>query len=303
MQQDEPLKVGSATWTQVSASYHCSFGIRTGGTLWAWGDGPACSGVAGSATPVQVGSAIWTEVSTAINRTVAIKSDGTLWAWGSNSYGELGDGALNPQNAPIKIGSATNWASVSAGGASFSIAIKTDGTLWAWGQTCLIGQGTCPVGGTGTPTQIGSATNWSRISAGFIHALALKTDGTLWAWGVNDNGELGDGTTTTQYAPVHIGTAAWSLINAGNGGHAIKTDGTLWGWGPNNYGQLGDGTRVGRLAPVALSPGIWARAVAGYGSHSLAIKGNGAMQSSGLNQSGQLGNGKTTIETAPVQIP
>ena len=96
--------------------------------------------------------------------------------------------------------------------------------------------------------------------------MALRTAGTLWAWGTNTYGQVGDGTTTTRFAPVQVGTATtWKLARAG-GGHtlALRTDGTLWSWGLNLKGQLGDGTTTNRSSPAQVGTGTWSTVSAGW---------------------------------------
>jgi alpha-tubulin suppressor-like RCC1 family protein len=102
----------------------------------------------------------------------------------------------------VRIGTENNWALVSAD--ITSAAIKTDGSLWAWG---LNGYGQVGDGTTTerhSPVRIGTENTWIFVSAGGGHSLALKTDGSLWAWGHNDYGQLGDGTTTDRHSPVRI---------------------------------------------------------------------------------------------------
>ena len=130
------------------------------------------------------------------------------------------------------------WKVVTAGD-YHTLAIKPDGTLWAWG-----GNGNGQLGdGTNiskcSPVQIGSASDWETIVAGDYHALAIKTDGSLWAWGDNSYGQLGDDTQENKNSPVQIGTATdWKSVVAGSlHSLAIKTDGTLWAWGWNGTGQ------------------------------------------------------------------
>ena len=155
----------------------------------------------------------WAQVSAGYNTSLAVKTDGTLWAWGRNNSGQLGDNTLITKSSPVQIGALTNWAQVSGGGTpsvGYSLAVKTDGTLWAWGANNRFGQ---PYGtlGDGTiidkssPVQIGALTNWAQVSAGSTNSLAVKTDGTLWAWGLSGFGELGDGTTIGKSSPVQIG--------------------------------------------------------------------------------------------------
>jgi alpha-tubulin suppressor-like RCC1 family protein len=139
--------------------------------------------------------------------TCAVRTDGTLWCWGRNSDGELGIGPGASKNTPAQVGKATDWSLVSSGGYStyHSCAVKTTGTLWCWGGNTSgqLGDGTRI--SRDTPTQVGSATNWSDVAPGSNHTCAVRTDGTLWCWGTNHNGQLGDGTgwmeAPTQVAP------------------------------------------------------------------------------------------------------
>ena len=120
------------------------------------------------------------------------------------------------------------------------------GGLWSWGRNQ---SGQLGLGDTGdatsrsSPTQVGSLTNWKKISAGYIHSLAIKTDGSLWACGTNSNGGLGQGDITHRSSPVQVGSLTdWQSISAGQfHSIAVKTDGTLWAWGSNFFGQLGLG--------------------------------------------------------------
>jgi alpha-tubulin suppressor-like RCC1 family protein len=210
----------------------------------------------------------WVSVSAGSAHTVALKSDGTLWAWGYNGFGQLGDGSITPHLFPEQIcmvegacSSTTdnNWVSVSAGSAH-TVALKSDGTLWAWGWNFYgqLGDGStvekhspeqiCMIEGACSPT---TDNNWRSVSAGWYHTTALKSDGTLWAWGYNLDGELGDSTTTDQNSPEQIGTDTnWSSLSAGwYHTTALKSDGGFWAWGYNSLGQLGDGTTTDVHSP------------------------------------------------------
>ncbi len=166
------------------------------------------------------------------------------------------EGATASRTYSINTGASTPttalpWASVSAG-TFHTLATKTDGTLWAWGDNSYgqLGDGTNLY--KNVPIQIGIATNWASVSVGSSNTLATKADGTLWAWGHNSYGQLGDGTTVNKNAPTQIGAVTtWASVSARTVQTlATKTDGTLWAWGYNFYGQLGDGTTVSKSVPV-----------------------------------------------------
>ncbi len=244
----------------------------------------------------------WTSVAAGSSYTVAIKVDGTLWAWGLNSSGQLGDGTTTDQHAPKQIGT-DHWASVAAGSysSSHTVAIKVDGTLWAWGSNSNgeLGDGTTT--DQHAPKQIG-IDHWASVAAGSFHAVAVKTDGTLWAWGFNCYGQLGDGTTTDQHAPKQIGSDHWTSVAAGTYHTvAVKTDGTLWAWGYNYHGELGDGTTTDQHAPKQIRTDLWASGAAGA-FHNAAVKTDGTLWAWGWNFAGQLGDGTTTDQHAPKQI-
>lgn len=237
--------------------------------------------------------------------TVALKTDGTLWSWGySSTYGQVGDGTYTNRIVPTKIGSATNWSAVSAG-VDYTVAVRTDGTLWAWGRNDFGQLGAGTTTSNSSPTQIGTGTTWSSVSAGNYHVLALKTDGTLWGWGAKDSGALGDGTTSgTRTTPVQIGTGTtWSAISAGYSfSIALQKDGTLWAWGKNDHRQLGDGTATNRTTPIQIGTSTnWSVISAGDYS-TFGLRTDGTLWAWGWNNAGQLGNGTLTDLSTPTQI-
>ncbi|OGG62076.1 hypothetical protein A3C87_02180 [Candidatus Kaiserbacteria bacterium RIFCSPHIGHO2_02_FULL_49_34] len=274
----------------------------------------SCEGLLGSATKsitVSVAPTRAVRIGVGYHHTFITKADGTLWTWGSNDAGQLGLGDTTARTSPTQVGIDTNWQYVT-GGASvtsslgFSIGIKQDGTLRAWGYNA---EGQLGLGDTtnrSTRTQVGTETNWKSVVAGTAHVAALKTDGTLWVWGWNSSGQLGLGDTTNRSTPTQIGTATdWKSVVTGNVHTlAIKTDGTLYAWGGNTSGQLGLGDTSNRSTPTQIgSETDWVSVGIG-GSFSFARKADGTLWGWGLNGNYQLGlgEGNNSNELSPVQI-
>jgi alpha-tubulin suppressor-like RCC1 family protein len=213
------------------------------------------------------------------------------------------------------------YAAVSSGGI-FSVARKSDGTLWGWGQNMKgsVGDGTWI--DRYTPVQIGTVATWANFSSNEFHTLALRADGTVWAWGYNLNGQLGDKSTVDRWSPVKVGTAT-TWVSASTGQYhsvAVKKDGSCWAWGRNFDGQLGDGTQGDKNEPTAVTI-TTTTTVAGApvttttpidsclsmyagATHSLVLKTDGAIWSWGNNSNGQLGQGASPADPlAPTAIP
>ena len=206
-----------------------------GDTLWGWGSN--ASGQLGNnndfsrCTPVTTfaGGTNWKQVAGGTNHTAAIKTDGTLWTWGRNdSGGRLGTNDITNRPTPVTtFAGGTNWKQV-AGGGSHTAAIKTDGTLWTWGNNAYGRLGDNTTTNRNTPvTTFAGGTNWKQVDGGFSHTAAIKTDGTLWTWGNNSTGRLGDNTTTQRLTPVtaFAGGTNWKQVSCG--GHTLAvTSGT-----------------------------------------------------------------------------
>jgi hypothetical protein len=189
---------------------------------------------------------------------LALDADSTVWAWGFNNAGELGNGITSSsgQYTPVKVNLLTGITAI-ASGTGHSLAVKSDGTVWAWGKGSY---GKLGIGGTGdqaTPVKVVGLTGIIAVDAGQHHSLALKNDGTVWAWGFNNMGQLGDGTIENRLVPVKIDSISGIVqISASSGGThslALQNDGTIWAWGNNNVGQLGDGTTNNRWRPVRVN--------------------------------------------------
>ncbi len=191
------------------------------------------------------------------------------------------------------------------GGEVHTIALKSDGTLWAWGNNAYSQLGDGTTVDKNAPVQVGSDTKWVGIAGGRYYTLALKSDGTLWGWGSNTYGQLGDGTTTGQSSPLKVreSNRDWLQVTMGqNHTAALKSDGTLWAWGNNQYGPLGDGTNVAKHIPVQIGTDTkWTGTAAGL-AHLVALKSDGTLWAWGNNGNGQLGDGTTTNRQTPVQV-
>ena len=303
VKRSSPVQIGTDNnWRFVSAGHFQSSAIKSDGTLWIWG---YVYGMSNKQSPFQVGiENNWQSVSAGSYFIAARKVNGSLWAWGDNSNGQLGDGTTVFKASPVQVGSVgINWALLSAG-SNHTTGIKSDGTLWTWGNNTngQLGDGTL-VKKT-SPIQIGTDNNWVSVSAGDSHTLALKSDGTLWAWGYNGSARLGDGTWNNKISPIQIGTGNnWVSVSA-YGAHTagMKSDGTLWTWGWNAFGQLGDGTTVWRLSPIQVGTDKnWISVTVG-GSYTVALKSDGTLWAWGNNPDGRLGDGTMVNKIAPVKI-
>jgi alpha-tubulin suppressor-like RCC1 family protein len=284
-----------------------------GGTLWSCGVNNVGqlgnNTITNISSPVQVGVLTdWSLVSSGKYHALAIKTDGTLWGWGNNGWGgggQLGLGDQTHRSSPTQVGSLTNWRLVSGGG-YHSAAIKTDGTLWSWGNNNYGQLGHNDRTNISSPTQLGSLTNWSAISGGSQFSLAIKTDGTLWSWGYNANGRLGIGDTTHRSTPVQVGALTnWNSINCGTYHTlAIKTDGTLWSWGSFLEGKLGLGILLSDKQSPEQVGALTDWSVVGAGDeHSVAIKTDGTLWSWGKPEDGALGAGLWVDNTrSPVRV-
>ncbi len=283
---------------QTSGGWPLAWGSRESGQL---GDSYGEYGL----VPVRAAFKGANRVAGGYEHSLALRQDGTVWAWGYNGYGELGDGTTSGgRTVPWPVSGLWDVVAVAAG-YHHNLAVKADGTVWAWGSNYFmqIGDG---LGGAyrKVPVAVSGLTGVVAVAAGIGHSLALRADGTVWAWGANYDGELGDGTLTNRPTPVAVSGLSNVIAVAANGEHsmALKSDGTVWGWGNNQSGQIGDGTTTRRRTPVAVSGLTGVVAIAAGRQHSLALKADGSLWAWGQNTSGQLGDGTETHRYTPVAV-
>jgi alpha-tubulin suppressor-like RCC1 family protein len=315
--KSSPTQIGSATnWKKVITGFDHTVALKLDGTLWTWGSNEQCQQGFIVSSPQLVNSVnTWSMIAARKQSTVAgdtetaggcaIRTDGTLWCWGSNIDGQVGAGLTQSIcESPRQIGSATDWAFVAVGPWS-TAAVKTTGTLWAWGYNNSGELGLGHRNSVSTPVQVGLLSDWSKVSIGESFMLAVKTDFSLWSWGgSSSSGVLGSGTSTAKRSsPVQVGSLSdWSQVVCGpRSSCAIKTDGTLWTWGAGTQNQLGVGSLVTLSSPVQIGTDTtWTMVSKGI-AYGMGIKG-GTLWGWGDNATGQLGLGNKTSRSTPVQV-
>jgi alpha-tubulin suppressor-like RCC1 family protein len=325
---NRPEQIVASNVTAIAAGWDHSLFLKSNGSLWAMGnnqggqlgDGSYSTNVPyGINQPEQIVASNVTAIAAGTDYSLFLKSDGSLWAMGDNQNGQLGDGTytrVSPYgtNQPEQI-VASNVTAI-ATGASHSLFLKSDGSLWAMGQNYYgqLGDGTSgnPSLGifisTNRPEQI-VVSNVTAIAAGDGHSLFLKSDGSLWAMGWNQFGELGNCTYNQTNLPEQILASNVTAIAAGSH-HSLflKSNGSLWAMGDGEEGQLGDGSYStngfygnGTNQPEQIvACGVTAIA-AGEG-YSLFLKSDGSLWAMGFNGDGELGDGTYIWTNRPEQI-
>jgi alpha-tubulin suppressor-like RCC1 family protein len=282
------------TWEKISCGTEFTLGIRSDGTLWAWGyNGNGQLGIGSTDEqhlPTQVGTDTdWKDVAGGGFHTIGLKKDGSLWAWGSNSDGALGDGTFQEQRSPVRVGTDNDWVSIAASWIN-SYAIKANGSLYGWGNNSVGQLGDELLPDQQSPLQITTSSDWKKVAPGGAHVIALKNDNSIWGWGYNASGQVGVGSASTVITPTQIGTnRSWSDISSGfEYSTALSTDSIVWTWGFNGNSQLGYTTSLPTNIPNTILNYKWKKVIAGA-SWCLAVKDNGTLWGWGHNGSGQIG--------------
>ena len=294
--------------TAIAGGGLYSLALKGDGTIWAWGLNNygqlGNTTVTRTNTPLQViGLTNMTAIAGGFDHGLALQSNGTVWAWGRNDFGQLADGTNNPISGPVPVSGINGIITAIAGGGLHSLALQSNGTVWAWGYNGLGQLGNSTNTSSNTPVQVSGLTGVIAIAGGYFHSLALKSDGTVWAWGWNFYGQLGNGFSDTN-TPVPVsGISGGITAIAGGGSHslALSGNGTVWAWGSNERGQLGNAF-FGGNTPVPVSGLTGVSVIRGGEFHSLALKSEGTVWAWGSNDRGQLGDGTYTSTNTPVPV-
>jgi alpha-tubulin suppressor-like RCC1 family protein len=241
---------------------------------------------------------------------LAIGSDGKTYSWGQNGYGQLGNGTTTNSSTPVAVALPVGVHAVKiAAGLDDSVALGSDGKVYAWGDDSFLelGDGSGVAYST-TPVVVALPTGTvvTSISAGQFHNVALASTGVVYGWGYDGYGQLGDGRRTTPATPVvaSMPTGVLGTAVAAGGYHTVVagSDGNVYAYGYNNDGQLGLGTKTlhARPSAVLLPAGVSAVSVAAGLYHSVMVGSDGKVYAWGDNSYGQLGDGTLVTETAPV---
>jgi alpha-tubulin suppressor-like RCC1 family protein len=243
-----------------------------------------------------------TQVSVRGDHVLALDSSGTVWSWGTNLYGELGDWATGGSHpAPVPVPFLNQIVQVSAG-IGYSLALRSDGTVWAFGlnSSGQLGDGT--TASRNSAEQVPGPGGITTVVAGEGTSYAIGAGGALLAWGSNAYGLLGDGTTTGQsLTPVAVPGLSGVTSVATTASETLAAVGparTMWSWGSNAYGANGNGTTTASYAPEATSLSGVTQLAASHGNGT-AVLASGTLMTWGINNGGQLGNGSADSYLGP----
>jgi alpha-tubulin suppressor-like RCC1 family protein len=258
VQSTVPVPSGSLTnITNVAAGGGHSLALHSDGTVWAWGVNANGQLGIGSTTRSQIPVQIPTlsgviAIAAGSAHSLALKNDGTVWAWGLNGNGQAGLGTTIVQSTvPVPVGGIGGVAAIAAGN-SFTLALKANGEVWAWGFNSQgqIGDGT--TNQANVPQQVPGLAGIAQIGIGGAHSFAITSQGLVFAWGSNTSGQLGTGTTVNSLSPTQV--AGLDHILSIQGGEfftvALREDGTLLSFGDSPNGQRGTGEMAFYTTPL-----------------------------------------------------
>jgi alpha-tubulin suppressor-like RCC1 family protein len=234
------LPVGKST-PAISLGKRHGLILASDGSLWSWGCDFVGWPVLGLGSFTNNSTSLrrighetnWVSIQAGADHNLAIKLDGTLWTWGASVRDRAGRNAklMTAITAPAPAAPGNDWKQAAVGGIH-SVALKRNGTLWAWGDNWSGAVGIESTNGSSVPVQVGSATNWIKVWAGICETVAMQSDGSLWYWGENPNPAFKQKEGQI-FVPTRVNPDTnWVDVGFGvNTVFAIKSDGTLWTWG------------------------------------------------------------------------
>lgn len=221
--------------------------------------------------------------------------------WGSGDSGSLGDGSTATRLSPVVTAGLTDGVRQVSAGGRHSLAVDSEGRVWAWGYNKFGQVGDSTTETRYAPVRLAGITGVRQVSAGLWHTLAVKSDGTVWAWGNNGSGQLGNEGPLKQLAPVRVPGLTGVVEVAAGDYHslALKGDGTVWAWGENGTGQLGINSNDTTNVPTKVYGLTAAVKIAAGAQFSFAVRSDGRAWGWGRNHYGQLATGTLTPHYVP----
>ena len=318
-----PVSVAGAvkTFCKISAGEQHSLAIDKNGRAWAWGSRQNGSvGDAGGAfpqsviTPVSVfTTSTFCKISAGYRFSTAIDKNGRAWGWGTNSSGQLGDGTVTCQFAPVSVAGATKTFCEISAGFTHTAALDKNGRAWGWGYNVYGQLGDDSITDRCTPVSVaGTVKTFCQISAGKgYYTMAIDKNGRAWGWGYSDGAQIGNTSVFSVRTPVSVEGAVKTFCKISAGAQhtvAIDKNGRAWAWGINTFGNLGDNSTTQRVTPVSVAGTtktfceISAGGMPGQYHFTLAIDKNGAAWGWGSIFGAFLGDGSTSIRTTPMSV-
>ena len=312
-----PVKVPGLTGINtVAAGCYFSLALKSDGTVWSWGHNNhgqlGNGGPVKTLTPAAVQNGLFTNVAAiaaGCSHSLVLKSDGSVWSWGYNANGELGDGTTVNKTAPVQVETTdpslpklTGVVAIAAG-SSHNLAVRNDGTVWAWGSN---GSGRLGIDNsiTGSSTkavrvqQNLSGSTAVDVAAGQYHSLVLLMGGSVYAFGDSSNRQTGYTNTSWQPRPVTTLSGVTQLAAGMNHSLALVSGGVM-SWGANQSGALGHGVVGWDYATPAAPAGSLSTVsfVAASERLSVSRSDDGTVRTWGDNNYGQLGRPCTGTST------
>ena len=341
--RSSPVQISTpiSAWIDINAFGTTVFASGNNNIIYGWGRNQngqlGVSDTISRSSPVQVSTnrpLPNSDLFSGIDVQSVYTNSGVLFMMGLNTSGQLGDNTISNRSSPVQIGSlAPNIVSISrtiipspvqlnsssytqiSAGYSFSSALRTDGTIWGWGDNSQGQLGQSDTISRSSPTQLGSL-SYNALYAGFYNIFGTQNDTTI-VTGQNTYGMLGNNTQTSRSSPVQMGTAdgnfynrpvrigllsSWAFVNSSlRNSMAIDILGRLYMWGDNSNGQIGDITTSNRSSPLQIGTNSW---IIGSVSeiYTTAIRIDNTLWAWGNNAFGQLGDSTTVNKSIPIQI-